>query len=354
MAHRILVISHDEQLVELVKAPLQEEGYVLGAANDGPEGLRTARREQPDLVMVSLTLTKKMSGNQVCRRLRRDPATSHIRIILIAQESELDELELGPGSSVDDFLIRPFSAAELVTKVKPLLAFQKVEKVKPITTGNYELDQKMGGGVPAGSLTLIEGDSGAGKSVLSQQMMHGSLAVGYHLSIFTSENTVRSLIRQMQSLNMEVTDHVLLGRLRIYPIEAARLGTKAPPTLMKAMQSERGRALIVVDSLTSSIPQSSDTEVLSFFEGCKRLCGGGTTVLIVVHSHGVSRDLLIRIRSLCDAHLQLRTEEVGTRLLKTLEVTKVKGAEQTTGNIVSFEVEPGWGMRVVPISKISG
>jgi flagellar protein FlaH len=43
---------------------------------------------------------------------------------------------------------------------------------------------------------------------------------------------------------------------------------------------------------------------------------------------------------------------VGQKLVKTLEVTKVRGAEKTTGNIVSFEVEPGWGMRVIPINKV--
>jgi flagellar protein FlaH len=120
------------------------------------------------------------------------------------------------------------------------------------------------------------------------------------------------------------------------------------------MRTEKAREMVFVDSLTSSIPASSDREVLAFFEECKRLCGDGATVIIVVHSHGVTRELLTRIRSLCDAHLQLRTEEVGNKLVKTLEVTKVRGAEQTTGNIVSFEVEPGWGIRVIPINKVKG
>jgi flagellar protein FlaH len=120
------------------------------------------------------------------------------------------------------------------------------------------------------------------------------------------------------------------------------------------MKHEKGRDMVFVDSLTSSIPASSDKEVLGFFEDSKRLCTDGTTVITIIHSHGLTRELLTRIRSLCDAHLQLRTEEVGNKLVKTLEVTKVRGAEQTTGNIVSFEVEPGWGIRVIPINKAKG
>ena len=82
------------------------------------------------------------------------------------------------------------------------------------------------------------------------------------------------------------------------------------------------------------------------------MCDDGASVVIVVHSHGLTNELLTRIRALCDAHLRLRTEEVRDQLVKTLEVTKVRGAEQKTGNIVSFEVEPGWGMKIVPLSKV--
>jgi len=120
------------------------------------------------------------------------------------------------------------------------------------------------------------------------------------------------------------------------------------------MRTKSDWDMIFVDSLTSSISHSSDNDVLGFFEEAKRICNEGKTIVVVVHSHGLNPDLLIRLRSLCDAHLQLRTEEVGQKLVKTLEVTKVRGADKSTGNIISFEVEPGWGMRVIPINKVNG
>lgn len=350
---KIMLVESDQQLVELARYPLEEEGYAVLTAKDGKEGLMKARREQPDLVLVDYKLPT-MKGNEFAKTLRKDATTEQIRIIMIADESQLENLEIGPGSSVDDFLIKPFGPAELVTKIKPLMVSEDDKLTKLISTGNADLDSKMGGGVPFGSLTLIEGDSGAGKSVLSQQMMYGCLVDSYKLSLFSSENTVKSLVKQMRSLNMDVTDYLLLDRLRIFPIETSRLGKDAPPLLFKALKNEKGRDMIFVDSLTSSIPQSSDKEVMGFFEDSKRLCGSGTTVVTIIHSHGLTRELLTRIRSLCDAHLQLRTEEVGNKLVKTLEVTKVRGAEQTTGNIVSFEVEPGWGIRVIPVNKAKG
>jgi flagellar protein FlaH len=349
---KILLIDSDFNLLELMRQSLKDEGYETFMAKDGPDGLRLSVKAQPDLVIVSFNLPS-MKGNSVARRMRKDPMTDHVPILMTADESQLEELEIGPRSAVDDFLIKPFDTVELLTKIRPLLATQK-EEAAMISTGNSELDGKMGGGIPLKSLLLIEGDSGAGKSVLSQQMMHGCLSDGYKLSLFTSENTVKSLIKQMRSLNLDITDYLLLDRIRIYPIETSFLGKQAPPTLMRAMKEQKGRDMIFVDSLTSSIPLSSETEVVAFFEEGKRLCGDSATVVIVVHSHGLTRELLTRLRSLCDAHLQLRTEEVGNKLVKTLEVTKVRGAEQSTGNIVSFEVEPGWGMRVIPIGKVRG
>jgi len=241
---KILLIESDPQLVNLVQYPLEEEGYVVITATDGSEGLKKAVRAQPDLVLVGFKL-RTMKGNTIAQRLRKDPVTEHLPIIMLADESQLEDLDIGPRSSVDDFLIRPFNTVELLTKISPLLASRE-ETNALISTGNSELDGKMGGGIPLKSLTLIEGDSGAGKSVLSQQMMRGCLDDGYKLSLFTSENTVKSLVKQMRSLNLDMIDYLLLDNMRIFPIETSSLGKEGPPTLMRAMQQEKDRDMIWV------------------------------------------------------------------------------------------------------------
>ena len=225
---------------------------------------------------------------------------------------------------------------------------------KIISTGNSEIDRKMGGGIPARSLSLIEGQSSAGKSVLSQQIIWGSLQGGYKVTLFTTENTVKSFVRQMSSLSLDILDSLLLGQLRVYPIQVTRRG-KTPEgsiyTLLNAFKQEKGQGLLVVDSLTSFVTQSEVDNIIAFFEECKVLCNDGMNIINVVHSYAFSESTLIRIRSMCDAHLRLRIEEMGDKLMKILEVAKVRGADKTTGNIVSFEVEPGWGMRIIPLSK---
>ena len=80
-------------------------------------------------------------------------------------------------------------------------------------------------------------------------------------------------------------------------------------------------------------------------------CDLNKTIIFTVHSHAFNEQMFTRIRSICDAHLRLRVEEVGDKLVKALEVAKIRGAEKSTGNVISFEVEPGLGMRIVPITR---
>lgn len=231
------------------------------------------------------------------------------------------------------------------------------KKKTAISSGNPELDSKMGGGLPVQSLALIEGGSGTGKSVLSQQIINGALQEGFIVSLFTSENTVKSLVSQMQSIDMDVLDYLLLGKLKVYPMELSSLGDSATTSLIRAMkrEHERERNMIVVDSFTSAIVRTTQgRSILGFFEECKRLCSDGATIIITLHDETIPSELDAPIHSMCDAHLHLRSGQDGQKLVKTLEVAKIRGAASSTGAIVGFDVEPGWGMRIIPISKARG
>lgn len=224
-----------------------------------------------------------------------------------------------------------------------------------ISSHNLELDSKLGGGLPIGALTLVEGSSGSGKSVLSQQILWGALQDGLKATLFTSENSISSLVTQMQKLNLDILDHLLLRKLRVYPMALSRLGVRAPAALLTAIRDQSDRTLIVVDSLTSAVIHSTDNAaILRFFEECQRICAKDVTIVVTLHAQGVDEDLLNPLRSMCDADLRLKVEQDGQRMVKTLEVSKVRGADSVTGAVVGFEVEPGWGMRVIPISKARG
>jgi len=224
---------------------------------------------------------------------------------------------------------------------------------KVISTGNDELDKKIGGGIPLGTLSLVEGQPDSGKSVLTQQMVWGSLKKGCSAVVFTTENTVKSLISQMQSLNLDIMDYFLLSRLWIYPIDTKKtrrcLNTGLLPILTS--YANKGVDLAVIDSITYYVTHASMEEVLSFFEECKTLSNMGMGIVCVAHSYAFDENVMTRLGSMCDAHLRLRIETMGSKMIKILEVAKVRGAELNTGNIISFDVEPNWGIRVIPYSK---
>src|SRR4051812_34215887 len=112
--------------------------------------------------------------------------------------------------------------SEVATAPNDLTKAEKLEARKQetglITSGNSEIDKKIGGGLPLRSLTLIEGESDAGKSVLMQQLLWGSLNAGKRIVVYTTENTSASLLRQMKSLSLDVDDLFIVGRLNIYPV----------------------------------------------------------------------------------------------------------------------------------------
>lgn len=222
-----------------------------------------------------------------------------------------------------------------------------------ISTTNGEFDKKLGGGIPTGSLIIAEGQSDSGKSVFIQQLLWGGLKGGLKSCLITTEDTVRSMIRQMQSLNMDIQDYFLLNHMNIVPVKAVRSKNEdnGYKGIQEILKKQKAFDFIAIDSLTSFITTSSDSATISFFEDCKYLCNEGTTLAVVAHSYAFNQSLLVRISSMCDAHLKLTLENMGDRLIKTMEVSKVRGAEKSTGNIISFDVEPGWGMKLIPFTK---
>jgi flagellar protein FlaH len=231
---------------------------------------------------------------------------------------------------------------------------EEITKKAIISTGHAEIDKKLGGGIPVGSLILIEGQSDAGKSVLCQQMIWGSLNNKIKVLLFTTENTTKSLVIQMESLGLGMLDHLLMGWLKVFNMKASEV--KAQPqdtfeTMLGTMQKLDDFQLFIVDALTPIVSKSSGEITLAYFEKCKSLCDKGKTIINVVHTYAFEQDFLIRIRSICDAHFRLMIEKVGDRLLKTLEVAKIRGASQSTGNVLSFDVEPEVGMKIMPVSR---
>jgi two-component system response regulator RegX3 len=116
-ATRILVVEDEESLADTIRYNLEREGFVVGVANDGRRALERFAAERPSLVILDLMLPE-MSGLDVCRQIRQ---ASDVPIIMVtAKDAEADKvtgLELG----ADDYVTKPFSVRELVSRVRAQL-----------------------------------------------------------------------------------------------------------------------------------------------------------------------------------------------------------------------------------------
>jgi two-component system phosphate regulon response regulator PhoB len=117
---KILVVEDEEDLVEMMSYNLGREGFRVMASRNGLEGLRRARRDAPDLVLLDLMLPD-VDGLEVCRRLRRDPLTARLPVIIVTAKGEESDVVLGLGVGADDYVTKPFSPKELVARVKAVL-----------------------------------------------------------------------------------------------------------------------------------------------------------------------------------------------------------------------------------------
>jgi two-component system alkaline phosphatase synthesis response regulator PhoP len=116
----VLVVDDDEPSLELLQAYLEDIDCEVVLAQDGLEALEIIGRKTPDLVLLDVMMPK-MSGFEVCKRIKNDPKTSDIPVIMVTALNEFGDIERGIDSGTDDFISKPVNKLELVTRVKTML-----------------------------------------------------------------------------------------------------------------------------------------------------------------------------------------------------------------------------------------
>jgi two-component system phosphate regulon response regulator PhoB len=116
----VLVVEDEDALATLLQYNLEKEGYQVAAAADGEEALIMAEEETPDLVLVDWMLPK-VSGIEVCRRLRSRQETANVPIIMLTARGEETDRVRGLDTGADDYIVKPFSMTELFARIRAVL-----------------------------------------------------------------------------------------------------------------------------------------------------------------------------------------------------------------------------------------
>jgi two-component system phosphate regulon response regulator PhoB len=141
MTPYVLVVEDEDALATLLHYNLDKEGYRVGVAGDGEEALIMANERAPDLVILDWMLPK-VSGIEVCRRLRGRAETRNVPIIMLTARGEETDRIRGLDTGADDYVVKPFSMVELTARVRAVL-----RRIRPgladdrITVGDIIIDR---------------------------------------------------------------------------------------------------------------------------------------------------------------------------------------------------------------------
>jgi DNA-binding response OmpR family regulator len=142
---KVLVVDDDPDIARFIEVNLRTQGFEVHLAADGVEALERARDTLPDLVLVDVMMPR-MDGFQVVDRLRSEPRTANVSIIMLTAKALTADKVLGITTGADDYIIKPFDPIELVARVKGTLRrAREMRAMSPLTglPGNARIQQEL-------------------------------------------------------------------------------------------------------------------------------------------------------------------------------------------------------------------
>lgn len=197
MTEKILIVDDDLDTLRLVGLMLQRQGYQISAATNGQQGLDKAFEEDPDLILLDVMMPD-MDGYEVTRRLRQNPSTAGIPILMFTAKSQLDDKVIGFEVGANDYLTKPTHPSELQARVKTLLARTGDTKEKATAGKNDNqgyviavLSARGGLGTTTVAANLAAGLQTRTKSeVIVAEMLPGQGAMALELGLTPSKGLV--------------------------------------------------------------------------------------------------------------------------------------------------------------------
>jgi len=139
---RILVVDDEEEIQQLIEHTLRKEGYLVQCVGSGEAALAELGRGVPDLVILDLMLPG-MDGLEVCRRLRREPETEQLPIVILSAKGEEADIVAGLELGADDYITKPFRPRVLVARIRAVLRRKQIaipEESSAMRLGELEID----------------------------------------------------------------------------------------------------------------------------------------------------------------------------------------------------------------------
>jgi flagellar protein FlaH len=219
-----------------------------------------------------------------------------------------------------------------------------------------ELNQMLGGGFPKGSLIMIDGPSGSGKSALCQRFAYGLLDNKATVTYVSTQLTTKNFIRQMNSLEYPIGIRLLKGELLYIPVFPLLKESKPRIDFIHRLMSAEvlfEKNVIIIDTLSALIRYGTDAqkslELISFF---KKLTGMQKTIIITMDCTEMPPHVVNEFKDAAEILMTLKMRQMGTEMLRTIMINKYSRPEIQVGAMIGFKVEAKSGV-MINISGVS-
>ena len=211
--------------------------------------------------------------------------------------------------------------------------------------------ERFGKVIPEGSLVLIEGKEGTGKSIFSQRFCYGFLKNHETCSYISTQYTIKNFLRQTASVGYDIRDFLLSGKLFFISTEVMLAETLPKETFLEGLLTSKkifDPDIIFIDSLSTllnkSLNKNNLVDLTSFFN---RLRGSGKTIIISANPRDWTDDIHSAFQMICDTHFRVTRESMpGIGLVHNIYIDKFNGAQFKYESRTSFSVRPGFGVTI--------
>jgi flagellar protein FlaH len=218
------------------------------------------------------------------------------------------------------------------------------------------LHRHLGGGIPKGTLTVVSGKVGSGKSAIVQRMIYGFLLHHHSVNIISTELTTKGFLDQMDSLDYPVKKNLMDGTLKFIPVFPLLGKAKERSDFLARLTSTPAlyeSEVIVVDTFSSLVKNALDhsnaLETISFL---KKITGKNRSVILTIDPTEVTTDIMGPFRSVTDILLELDTTVVEGTMEHFMYVTRYSQALGPVSTAIGFRIEPRAGF-IVDITTVA-
>lgn len=243
MPEKILVVDDDIDSLKLIGLMLQRNGYEVIAASAGNQALTKAASERPDLIILDIMMPD-MNGYEVCRRLRKNPETQRIPIIMFTAKTLIDDKVAGFEAGADDYLTKPTHPAELASRVKAILSRNTAPRPQQqVAKGTVigVIGVKGGVGTTTVALNIAAARLAAGETPVIADFRLGMGTIGLSIGLGRAHGMANVLARTAD----EIRPRAIESELAVHPSGLRGLLSSARATEAQAVFSVESAVAVI-------------------------------------------------------------------------------------------------------------